>query len=256
MKNLFKKILFSSLFILLFVFCASIVKDDFSISFIPNACATDWGACNPDPAYQVCPSGIGAISDCVHSVNFDVTISSIGTAPIPAGTPFKIQIYPSDGSGSSCQYVTCLKRVSEYTTPGWGTAGNPYHVTLDQIGCDLTGHCTNNFTVQINFATSVTGISCPEYRQNFDVQNGGHIPVNYPVNCTSTQTFTCTTIIDQQQCQQNVPNSTNGCVTGWHPDPAAKTCDQTGGTNVCCIKDACTTPAVPANVRVTCSGCQ
>lgn len=258
MKNKFKKIIFSSLLVVLFFLGLSLLKDNSSISFIKTACATNWGGCNPDPNYQVCPKTGVAISACVQSVDFNITISSVGSAPIPPGTPFRIQLYPSDGSGDSCPNVTCLRRTSDYTTPGWGTAGTPYSVKLDQIGCDLTGQCTNNYTVQINFATSVTGISCPEFRQNFNIQNGNPVTVNYPVNCTSTQTYTCPgapggpPTSSTEMCQQQ--GTATGCLDGWSPN--TKTCPQAGSLpNVCCVKNACVAPPQPV-VTVTCSGCQ
>ncbi len=221
---------------------------------VKTACATSWGACNPDPNYQSCPSGIGPISGCISSVDFNVTINSVGSAPVPNNTPFRIQIYPSDGSGNSCSNVTCLKRTTDYTTPGWGSAGIPYQVKLDQIGCDLTGSCTNNFTVQINFATTVTGLNCPEYRQNFNIQNGSPVTVTYNINCTSTQTYTCTTTATQM-CMQQSDTATH-CLAGWSPDPAAKTCpqDTSGIPNVCCVQDACIQMPAP-QPTVTCSGC-
>lgn len=254
MKNIFKKIVFCSLFIALFFLGLTLLKDSYPISFVKSACATDWGACNPDPNYQVCPKTGVAISACVKSVDFNVIITSVGSAPIPPNTTFRIQIYPSDGSGESCPNVTCLKRTADYTTPtGW--TGSPYQVTLDQIGCDLTGQCTNNFTVKINFASAVTGISCPEYNQNFNVQNGNPVPVNFAVNCTSTQTYTCAgapggpPVSDTEQCQQT---GTGSCFDStWTPNPS-KTCPPGTTPNICCDKTACTVPAQPAPT-LTCS---
>lgn len=231
-------ILFFSVF---FLVVLSFLQELSFISPIRSACAANWGACNSDPNYQVCPKTHAAPDHCVTSSDFNVTINGTG---IPIGQKFTISIFPDDNS-LSCADVNCLERSTTYTTPdGWD--GNPYHVTLDQIGCSA-GNCANKYTVRVRFATD-PGINCPN-PDDFHVaaiQNGVANFPSFNIAC-ETPPVTCTTTATQQ-CQQE--NTITGCLAGWTKD-TTKTCTTPA---VCCTQTACVKPAIP-KPTITCSGC-
>lgn len=166
--------------ILFMVFSLSPSKD----TFVNQACATGWGASctnSPGPNYHICPATGQAFSGCVQSAMFNVSIA--GTR-IPPGQKFSVSIAPSDGSGSVCSAVTCLRRTTGYTTDGW--AGSPLSATLDQIGCATSGTCTNSFRVQVRFAQPYIdpSLNCPNPPDVIiDIQNGISKPANFNIVC-------------------------------------------------------------------------
>lgn len=154
---------------------------------------TLWGGCSG--AYAQCPGISGPISSCVQSADFDVTINSTG-APIPAGQHIIVTIEPADGSGSSCSGVTCLKRVINFqtktnptTSGGWPAGQTSWQMpTLNQIGCDTTGVCTNNYRVSVVFDQPFIdpNLNCPVSQiipWTGTIQNGVKKTVPLSITC-------------------------------------------------------------------------
>lgn len=171
----------------------SLIKGENPI--VQRACATLWGSCNPDPAYQICPRTGAAFGGCVDSAMFNVTINGTN---IPPGQTFQIDIFPTDGSGDVCSSVTCLKRTTSFTSTGW--TGSAYSVLLDQIGCATAGTCSNAYTVQVRFAQPYIDptLNCPDPPNVLipNIQNGVSQAANFIINCqapvpTPTPTSTC-----------------------------------------------------------------
>lgn len=155
--------------------------------------STQWGACNSDPNYQKCPATGTAISSCIDSAGFKITVNNVGTAIIPPGSPVSVHIAPADGS-TWCSEVTCLKRVTDYPTTWAG--GNTLSLPLfDQIGCATNGTCTNSYLVTFRFTGTNLTFSCPNSDATVPVspiRNGQTANVTMNLNCTPLVTPTPT----------------------------------------------------------------
>lgn len=220
----------------LFIGVALIQRDS---PLVKTACAAGWGAsCSNSygSTYHICPRTGASFSGCIQSADFNVHINGTG---IPRGQKFRIQIYPSDGSGSVCSDVTCLNRTADYVTPtGWD--GSQYNVTLDQIGCS-SGACRNDYTVKVTFAEPYIDptLNCPNPSDfTTTIQNGVPRDANFNIQCQApppvcpvtkpVATITCDSATKKVACSwTNVAG-----VTSWNTDISKN--DAPGFSTVVC----------------------
>lgn len=222
-------------------------------SIVPKACATGWGSSCPDSpgaTYHICPRTGAAYGGCVQSVDFNITIAS--DTFIPPGQRFIVSIFPTDGSGSVCSDVTCLKRTTEYTTDGW-TGGSLTLPTLDQIGCS-SGACSNAYSIRIRFAEPFQpGVpNCPiSMNPDFTttIQNGVPVYVPYTLHCQQPEA-TPTNSPTPSPTRTPTPTPTN--VPGTTPTPTPT--PPPGVTYTPVPTQMCPVPETPV-VSVSCIGC-
>lgn len=223
------------------------MKDDLSISFIPDACATCWGSACPGgntTYYSTCPQTQVAIAGPIYSADVHVTISNSGTGVVPNGTLININIAPAGGASSYCPDVTCLKREITNYQATWNGNGS-VDLTFDTLGCSTQG-CTNSYVVTATFADPNLGstlqLNCPATQPSITLVNASTVQAPIDLKCTSTQTYTCAgapggpPVSSTEQCQQ--AGTATGCTTGWTPN--GKTCPPGATTNACCTQNACT----------------
>jgi len=217
-----------------------------------KACASYWGGCG-DASHQSCPSGIGAISECISSVNVNVGIIVQGDG-LQNGTTFRVDLY-----SPSCSEVTCLKTNDTITVGPYNGTSTQMSNYSDKIGCS-TGQCGPtdilNANAYIQSGGLKTGATCDPVKdqngtpipggvasQNIFSKNGTDVSFIFVFNCHMPQQITCTTTTTQA-CQ---PGTT--CPTNWTPNTNL-TC---GDGQICCTQ-ACTQMPAP-QPTVTCSGC-
>lgn len=215
------------------------------------ACASYWGGCG-DASHQSCPSGIGAISECISSVNVNVGIYVQGDG-MQSGTTFRVDLV-----SPACGEITCLKTNDTVYVGPYNGQITEMSTYTDKIGCS-TGQCGPTDILKANAyyssggpkpgatctITDQNGTPVPSdgwFSQNIFSMNGNDVSFVYIFKCTMPQNYTCNTTTTQScqptSCPANMtPNNSLTCAPG----------------QVCCVQNACTTPlATPAPV-VSCT---